>query len=38
MSAPLFPPGQVGATPGALNATNSTFELLGLLARHIHGG
>ena len=37
MSAPLFPLGQVVATPGALNATSGTFELLGLLARHIQG-
>jgi len=37
MSAPLFPLGQVVATPGALNATSSTFELLALLGRHARG-
>lgn len=37
MSAPLFPLGQVVATPGALNATSCTFELLALLGRHASG-
>lgn len=34
MSAHLFPLGQVVATPGALNATSSKFELLALFGRH----
>lgn len=37
MSAPLFPLGQIVATPGALDATLGTFDLLAHLARHARG-
>lgn len=37
MSAPLFPLGQVVATPGALAASQRPEQLLELLARHVSG-
>lgn len=37
MSAPLFPLGQVVATPGALDAARYPAQLLELLARHVRG-
>ena len=37
MSAPLFPLGQVVATPGALEASSGPLHFLALLARHAHG-
>lgn len=37
MSAPLFPLGQIVATPGALNAVSCVFALDGLLLRHASG-
>jgi hypothetical protein len=37
MSAPLFPLGQVVATPGALDAARYPGQFLELLARHVRG-
>ena len=37
MSAPLFPLGQVVATPGALDAARYPEQFLELLARHVRG-
>jgi hypothetical protein len=37
MSAPLFPLGQVVATPGALEASQLPGQFLELLARHVCG-
>ena len=37
MSAPLFPLGQVVATPGALDATRYPGQVLELLTRHVSG-
>jgi hypothetical protein len=37
MSAPLFPLGQVVATPGALEASRHPGQFLALLARHVRG-
>lgn len=37
MSAPLFPLGQVVATPGALDASSGPLHFVGLLARHVRG-
>lgn len=37
MSAPLFPLGQVVATPGALDASRDPGQFLELLARHVRG-
>jgi hypothetical protein len=37
MSAPLFPLGQIVATPGALAAARYPRQLLELLARHVRG-
>lgn len=37
MSAPLFPLGQIVATPGALDASRYPEQFLELLARHVHG-
>ncbi len=37
MSAPLFPLGQIVATPGALDATRHPGQFLELLARHVRG-
>lgn len=37
VSAPLFALGQIVATPGALNATQGSFAILALLARHVRG-
>jgi hypothetical protein len=37
MSAPLFPLGQVVATPGALDASRFPGQCLELLARHVCG-
>lgn len=37
MSAPLFPLGQVVATPGALDAARYPGQLLEILARHVTG-
>ncbi len=37
MSAPLFPLGQVLATPGALDASRDPGQFIGLLARHVRG-
>jgi hypothetical protein len=37
MSAPLFPLGQVVATPGALDAARDAGQFLELLARHARG-
>ena len=37
MSAPLFPLGQVVATPGALDAVRYPEQFLELLARHVRG-
>ena len=37
MSAPLFPLGQVVATPGAIDAALSPCQFLELLARHVGG-
>lgn len=37
MSAPLFPLGQVVATPAALDASQCPGQFLELLARHVRG-
>lgn len=37
MSAPLFPLGQIVATPGALDASRYPEQFLELLARHARG-
>lgn len=37
MSAPLFPLGQVVATPGAIDASRHPMQFLELLARHERG-
>ena len=37
MSAPLFPLGQIVATPGALDASRYPCQFLELLARHVRG-
>lgn len=37
MSAPLFPLGQIVATPGALDASRYPEQFLQLLARHARG-
>ena len=37
MSAPLFPLGQIVATPGALDASRDPGQFLELLARHVRG-
>ena len=37
MSAPLFPLGQIVATPGALDASRYPEQFLELLARHVRG-
>lgn len=37
MSAPLFPLGQIVATPGALYAARYPGQFLELLARHVRG-
>lgn len=37
MSAPLFPLGQIVATPGALDAARYPGQFLELLARHVRG-
>lgn len=37
MSAPLFPLGQIVATPGALAASRYPEQFLELLARHVRG-
>lgn len=37
MSAPLFPLGQVVATPAALDASQHPGQFLELLARHVRG-
>lgn len=37
MSAPLFPLGQIVATPGALTAARHPMQFLELLARHLRG-
>ncbi len=37
MSAPLFPLGQILATPGALAAVGSSLYLVALTARHVRG-
>lgn len=37
MSAPLFPLGQIVATPGALDAARFPGQFLELLARHVRG-
>ena len=37
MSAPLFPLGQIVATPGALDASRDPGQFLKLLARHVRG-
>lgn len=37
MSAPLFPLGQIVATPGALDASRYPGQFLELLARHVRG-
>ncbi|PNG53303.1 MULTISPECIES: type I restriction endonuclease subunit M [unclassified Variovorax] len=37
MSAPLFPLGQIVATPGALDAARYPGQLLEILARHVTG-
>jgi hypothetical protein len=37
MSAPLFPLGQVVATPAALDASRHPGQFLELLARHVRG-
>ena len=37
MNAPLFPLGQIVATPGALDASRDPGHFLELLARHVRG-
>lgn len=37
MSAPLFPLGQIVATPGALDASRYPGQFFELLARHVRG-
>lgn len=37
MSAPLFPLGQVVATPGAIEASSGPLHFLALLSRHASG-
>lgn len=37
MSAPLFPLGQIVATPGALDASRYPGHFLELIARHVRG-